>query len=131
MLSGLAELGVRLSVVSNKNGRYLREEASHLGWDKIFDRLVGAHDAEEDKPAPAPVRMALAGMDCPLAEAVWFVGDAAVDMECAANTGLIPVLLREEPPREQEFDRFPFFHHVKTCGELLSFVSQLTVAPKK
>lgn len=48
----LARTDIHLGVVSNKQGRFLRAEAAHLGWDRHFHRLVGAGDAERDKPAP-------------------------------------------------------------------------------
>jgi phosphoglycolate phosphatase len=32
---------------------------------------------------------------------VWFVGDTGVDMECAGNSGCVPVLLGGEPTSEE------------------------------
>ncbi len=125
MLESLIERGVRLGVVSNKNGRFLRQEAAHLGWERMFDRLVGATDAPRDKPAAAPVLLALAGMDCVAGETVWFVGDAAVDMECAGNAGCVAILLRPEGPRPGEFDGSPFHRHLKNCAALSGLVSEL------
>ncbi|WP_338056160.1 HAD family hydrolase [Telmatospirillum siberiense] len=125
MLRSLGASGVRLSVVSNKNGGYLRQEAARLGWQPLFDRLVGAHDAPRDKPAAPPVLLAMESMGCESGDPVWFVGDAAVDMECAANTGCVPVLLRCEPPRPGEFDGFPFRHRLENCAALSGLVSEL------
>jgi phosphoglycolate phosphatase len=125
MLDSLIEGGVRLGVVSNKNGHFLRQEAAQLGWEKIFDRLVGATDAVEDKPAVAPVSLALASMDCTAGESVWFVGDAAVDMECAANAGCVGILLRAEAPRPGEFDATPFRCYLPDCVALSGLVSEL------
>ena len=51
MLADFHAQGVYLGVVSNKKGEYLRQEATHLGWDRYFRRLIGALDAPEDKPA--------------------------------------------------------------------------------
>lgn len=124
MLEALADCGVRLSVVSNKNGGYLRQEASVLGWNRFFDCLVGATDAEEDKPAAAPVRLALKSMRCGEGESVWFAGDAAVDMICAANSGCIPVLLRADAPKAGEFDACPFHCHLEGCGALSALVRE-------
>lgn len=127
MLEELAGLGVRLAVVSNKNGGFLREEARHLGWDKLFDRLVGATDASQDKPAAAPALLAMEAMDCRPGADVWFVGDAAVDMECAANSGCMPILLRAEVPRPGEFDGQPVRCHVVHGSALLDLVRELLV----
>jgi phosphoglycolate phosphatase len=127
MLESMVGCGVRLGIVSNKNGRFLRQEVAHLGWESLFDRLVGATDAVQDKPAVAPVLLALDSMKCLPGETVWFVGDAAVDMECAANSGCVPVLLRTEAPRPGEFDSCPFRRHVENCATLSALVSELWV----
>ncbi len=125
MLRSLIAGGVRLSVVSNKNGRFLRQEAAHLEWQPLFDALVGATDAPQDKPAAAPVRLAMAAMGCAADDPVWFVGDAAVDMECAGNTGCVPILLRAEAPRPGEFDAYPFRRHLQDGAALSGLVSEL------
>ncbi|MGE0650413.1 MAG: HAD family hydrolase [Alphaproteobacteria bacterium] len=92
-LAGLKGLGLYLGVVSNKNGHFLRAEAVALGWDGYFGRLVGATDAATDKPAPDPVHMALDGSGIPAGRDVWFVGDGAIDVQCALAAGLTPVIL--------------------------------------
>lgn len=93
VLEWLAGQEIWLGVVSNKNGRYLREEASVLGWDRYFGRIVGAGDAARDKPACEPVHMALDGSGLAAGTDVWFIGDGAIDIECAAGAGLTPVVL--------------------------------------
>ena len=80
-------------MVSNKTGPVLRREAAHLGWTGYFARLVGAGDAAADKPDAAPVDLALDGSGIVCGDAVWYVGDTAIDMECAANAGCVGVLL--------------------------------------
>jgi len=110
MLSELTGMGVYLAVVSNKRGDYLRKEAEHLGWDRHFGQIIGANDAERDKPAIDPVHMALAGgpefIDTWTVPDVWFVGDADIDMECALNANCTPVLLRQRDPEKDEFKKF-------------------------
>ncbi|HEX9808621.1 MAG TPA: HAD family hydrolase [Alphaproteobacteria bacterium] len=92
-LAWLDEAGLYLGVVSNKAGRYLRAEAACLGWDRHFDAIVGATDAAEDKPAVAPVRLALAAGGPEPGPRVWFVGDGAIDVQCALNAGLTPIVI--------------------------------------
>ncbi|MXP63856.1 HAD family hydrolase [Roseomonas sp. M0104] len=82
-----------LGVVSNKQGPILRREASHLGWDIRFGALVGAGDAAADKPAAAPVLMALERLGVAPGPAVWFIGDTGVDMQAARAAGCSAVLL--------------------------------------
>ena len=80
-------------VVSNKQGPLLRAEAAHLGWAAHFGALVGAGDAERDKPDAAPLLMALGMLGVPASGAVWYVGDTALDMEAARAAGCLAVLL--------------------------------------
>jgi phosphoglycolate phosphatase len=93
LLKGLAGEGVYLGVVSNKHGEFLRREAQELRWERHFARLVGAGDAAQDKPAPAPITMALEGSGITAGAEVWFVGDALIDVECARNAGCVAVLV--------------------------------------
>ena len=82
-----------MAVNSNKQGPLLRAEAAHLGWADLFRALVGAGDAEADKPDPAPMRLALAACGVPAGMAVWYVGDTALDMQAARAAGCAAVLV--------------------------------------
>jgi phosphoglycolate phosphatase len=106
LLQALSESGVFLGVVSNKTGVLLRREAERLGWTSYFGSIVGAGDAAADKPAAAPALLALAAGGIAAGEAVWLVGDTAVDMQCAINAGCLPVLLGGTP-RAAEFAAAP------------------------
>ena len=119
-LSALAgQAGRYMAVVSNKKGDLLRREAAHLGWDRFFARLVGAQDAARDKPAPEAVTLALEGSGLAPGPEVWFVGDTDIDMQCAVNSGCIPVLVRPHPPHQGEFgDAAPRLHY-PDCTALL------------
>jgi phosphoglycolate phosphatase len=93
LLDVLHQHGVRMAICSNKAGPALRREVKHLGWRHYFVDIVGAQDAEKDKPDCAPVRLILranALMDR-TAEEIWFVGDTASDMQCALRAGIMPV----------------------------------------
>jgi len=121
LLGALAEDGYYLAVVSNKIGRILRCEAEHLCWSRYFRRMVGAGDASADKPHPAAVHAALcdSGIDPTTA---WLVGDTALDIECAAAAGCVPVLLSmrvEETPNASPSFRF------SDCASLLRGIRDL------
>lgn len=81
------------AVVSNKQGALLRAEAAHLGWAGHFAALVGAGDAAADKPAAAPLLLALEACGVRNGPAVWYVGDTALDMQAARAAGCGAVLL--------------------------------------
>ena len=113
--------GGKTGVVSNKTGTILREEINHLGWGGYFAAVVGAGDADRDKPAPDPVYKALADMKIRYennrpAACVWFVGDGDADMECAAAAGCLPVRVANE--NKDGADVLT----VKNCTELLSIL---------
>lgn len=103
-LAWLAGEDIYLALVSNKTGEYLRKEAAALGWQDYFGQIIGATDAPADKPAPEPVHMALAGSGITAGPDVWFIGDAAVDVQCALAAGLTPVAL-ESPEIRAELVR--------------------------
>jgi phosphoglycolate phosphatase len=106
MLRALGADGHYLAVVSNKTGAVLRSEAAHLGWSPLFGAIIGAGDAHTDKPHAAPVELALKPSGIAPGADVWFVGDTAIDMECALASGCVPVLLGEADG-SAEFAKFP------------------------
>lgn len=122
MLARLSETGLYLGVVSNKTGEYLRLEANHLGWARYFGRLVGATDAPADKPAIAPVDLALAGSGVARGADVWFVGDTAIDIECARNAGLAAIAMGDLPSDSPEFARQAPDVVLKACRDLVILV---------
>lgn len=125
MLRDLHAAGLYIAVVSNKKGDYLRAEAARLGWQGWIRRLVGAFDASRDKPAVEPVHLALEGSGISPGTAVWFAGDADIDIECAANAGCVPVLVREEPPAADEFPGHSPVLHVSGCMTLSKVLQTL------
>ena len=124
LLSQLQARGHYLAVVSNKTGRVLRREAAHLGWTGFFSRLVGAGDAAADKPDAAPIRLALEGTELEPSDA-WYIGDTALDMECAANAGCLGVLLGALDQSDVAFARFPPALQFSACGTLAQHLKGL------
>ncbi|MFV3130094.1 HAD family hydrolase [Niveispirillum sp. KHB5.9] len=125
MLRTLHGLGIRLGVVSNKTGRFLRAEADMLGWTPLFDALVGATDAVADKPDPAPVHLALKPMGFEPGPDIWFVGDADVDMEIAHRTGLTPILVGDTPHVGDGLGRFPPALCLEGCAAISSLAARI------
>lgn len=126
LIESLHGLGVRLGVVSNKSGRHLRAEAAHLGWDRFFDgRLVGAGDADRDKPAVDPVLLALKGTGVVPSRAVWFVGDTWVDVACGRAAGCHTTLVGGSGPLGEGFAGHPPDVRFRSLNELLDVVRAL------
>jgi len=80
-------------VVSNKTGRFLRAEVSHLGWADFFATVVGAGDAAADKPDPAPILLALGNLGAVTGSDIWYLGDTASDMQAARAARVTGVLI--------------------------------------
>ena len=125
MLAFLRSLGIYLGVVSNKNGNLLRKEAAFLGWTGDFGAIIGATDAEKDKPDPAPIFLALSDSGFTTGEDIWFVGDAPSDMECAHRAGVLPVQIVTKFTDHQQFQNFPARISFDNATELQNFISLL------
>ena len=97
LLEALFEARTPMGIVSNKLGDLLRREVAHLGWSERFFGIVGAQDAEFDKPDPAPIRLLLekAGIDA--GPAVWVVGDTDIDMRAGLAAGCSVLLVGPGP----------------------------------
>ena len=122
-LRALHAQGHYLGVVSNKRGYLLRQEVDYLGWSEWFGAAIGATDAPRDKPAPDPVLMALKPGGLKPSAAVWFVGDADIDMVCAHNSGCTAVLVAKEAPVAGEFHSDPPDRHFSDLASLLAALS--------
>jgi phosphoglycolate phosphatase len=83
-----------IALVSNKNGDFLRKEAEFLNWTPRFQSIVGATDAEADKPDPAPVHLAMLPINLPLGPEIWFIGDSGTDMATARACGCTAILVQ-------------------------------------
>jgi phosphoglycolate phosphatase len=111
-------------VVSNKAGRYLRAEVVHLGWESYFGSVVGAGDAEADKPDPAPILMALEQLGFPAGKDVWYLGDTALDMVAARAAGVTAVLVGDAS-HDGGVERAVPDLHVHSAHELTAWLKSL------
>lgn len=128
VLAEARQAGFHLAVLSNKTGRILRLEATHLGWADYFVRLVGAGDARADKPDPAAMRYVLEGSGLAGAD-VWYIGDTALDMECAARAGCVGVLIGEPDAEDKGFLDFPPQHRFADVTALGRYLRRRGSAP--
>ncbi|MBW8309087.1 MAG: HAD family hydrolase [Candidatus Paracaedibacteraceae bacterium] len=120
LLKRLADNKTPMGVVSNKRGATLRKEVTHLKWDQFFCALIGAGDAAKDKPHPAPALLALKTLGMEASSAIWFVGDAPVDWQCAEAVGCWPIPVGLGHP---EANFYP--QAVKNCEDLEKILSKL------
>lgn len=116
---------VPMGVLSNKRGRYLRAEAEKLGWRDWFFGIVGAGDAQEDKPAKISIKTLLDSGSFESGEGVWLVGDTHVDMQCAHEYGCIPVFLTNGGANLPDSCDYKAKKSFTDCSEMTIFVQEL------
>jgi phosphoglycolate phosphatase len=120
LLQTLHQADCPMGVVSNKSGPFLRAEVAALGWQHYFRRVVGAQDAEADKPHPACVGLVLASAGLQAGPEVWLVGDTALDMECARAAGCTPVLVGTPV---DDLSAHPPAHHARDLAALRHLIT--------
>ena len=125
MLSRISNCIPILGVVSNKTGKLLRKEATHLKWDRFFLELIGAGDASRDKPSPAPVELFIKNNGLKIDSIIWYIGDADIDIETARNSGCLAVLLHANCPEPSNFGEFLPEITLSGCEELAALVETL------
>ena len=93
LLNFVKSLNIPQFLVSNKIGATLRKEVKKLQLEHYFFSVVGAQDANFDKPSREPADFALMGSQIdPKKHHIWFVGDTIADVECAHNLGACPII---------------------------------------
>jgi phosphoglycolate phosphatase len=133
LLKEVRAMGLYSVVVSNKKGPNLRAEVEHIEWGEYFDALVGAHDADRDKPHADPVLLALKDLPVEPSSNVWFIGDSGIDLECAMNTGCTGILYGEPGNDHPEFSPthfqgFPYHAHVHDHAQTIELLKRIANA---
>lgn len=91
VLQALREQGVKLVVLTNKEGRYTDTVLAAHALGPLFDRVISGDTLPVKKPDPAGVRACLDQFQVPVSRAL-FVGDSSIDAATARNAG-VPVWL--------------------------------------
>ncbi|MFN7003438.1 MAG: phosphoglycolate phosphatase [Roseinatronobacter sp.] len=109
-LDALRRQGLRLGLCTNKPLRPTQAVLAHLGWDGLFETVIGGDSLPVAKPDPAPLLAVLDGMGLGLPEIV-YIGDSETDAETAeragARFGLYTEGYRKTPP-EALYHQFRF-----------------------
>lgn len=91
VLAALRTEGVKLAVVTNKEGRYTETVLAAHQLGPLFDRVISGDTLPVKKPDPAGVLACLEQFQVPAGRAL-FVGDSSIDAATARNAG-VPVWL--------------------------------------
>ncbi len=86
-LTALRERGVKLAVVTNKEGRYTTTVLDVHQLAPLLDSVVSGDTLPTKKPDPAGIQRCLAQFDVPPERAL-FVGDSSIDVATARNAGV-------------------------------------------
>ncbi|MCW5654530.1 HAD family hydrolase [Hydrogenophaga sp.] len=87
VLQALRGAGMKLAVVTNKEGRYTRAVLDAHGLAPLFHRVISGDTLAVKKPHPAAVDDCLLHFGVDRARAL-FVGDSSIDVATARNAGI-------------------------------------------
>lgn len=125
VLEVLRDLAVPCGVVTNKKRDLVEAEIKNYSWDHFFISVVGAGDAEEDKPSSAPLLLAIekSGLDFDFDD-IWFVGDTDNDLGCANSAQVKTILIHDGPKSADLLEKYKVHLHQKNCSEFARFLLQ-------
>jgi len=94
LLLAIKERGHRLVLASSGKPRHVDAAVELLQARDIADAITSSEDAEETKPAPDLLQVALAKLGAPTDAASVMVGDSVWDVEAAKNAGMPAIAVR-------------------------------------
>ncbi|MEZ5813524.1 MAG: HAD family hydrolase [Alphaproteobacteria bacterium] len=118
-------LEIPCGVVTNKKRALVEAEIAHYGWQDYFSSVVGAGEAEADKPSSAPLLLGVerAGFDFAFSD-IWYVGDTDNDLACANDAGVRSILILDQPKAADLLAKYKVDLHQNNCGEFAGFLLQ-------
>jgi phosphoglycolate phosphatase len=102
-LTALRAQGWRLAICTNKPHGPALTVLAHLGWQGLFDAVIGGDSLPVVKPDPAPLHAAIAGLG---GGPVVYVGDSEVDAQTALAAE-VPFALYTRGYRRGPVDTIP------------------------
>ena len=130
VLGLLKDFAVPCGVVTNKKRELVEAEIEHCGWRDFFTSVVGAGEAAADKPAAAPLMLAIerAGLALPAAE-IWYAGDTDNDLRCGHAAGVRTILIAPQPQAADLLAKHKVSLHKNNCAEFAEFLLQYGAKP--
>lgn len=115
---------IRMGIVSNKKAHFIREELRHQRFGECFSVIVGAGEAEADKPSCALLRLAVEKISSQAItpEAIWFIGDTENDLACARNYGAKAVFLKGHADTQKLIDAYNPYISFDNYSQLKEFL---------
>ena len=110
MMSGAKEVldfclkkGITPLLITNKTGKYIKEELEYLGLEHYFKKIVHAGQTREDKPHPTACR-ALFDSCLPPSGEIIIIGDGASDVEVAKFYGAKSIIYKSKAKGDYNID---------------------------
>lgn len=114
----ITSLDLELGVVSNKRHPTLNLEVDQMQWRDHFVSIVGAGQAERDKPAPDPLLMAMNEIHPKLqGHEILYVGDTETDLKTAKAVGADAVFLQIEGHRPDLLETYQPSYYFNSLEE--------------
>lgn len=118
-LVALRERGVKLAVVTNKEGRYTATVLDVHQLSPLFDRVVSGDTLPVKKPDPTGIQSCLDAYAVPPHRAL-FVGDSSIDVATARNAGVTVWVLPYGYNMGQPIEACAPDRVIVDCSELLN-----------
>ena len=119
------EHNIPCGVVSNKKRDLIEAEIENYGWQSYFISLVGAAEAQSDKPSSLPLKLAVErmGVDFDPSD-IWFVGDTDNDLACSNEFGTQTVFIEKRSLYEKLSKDFKIDHYFTDTKAFYDFLLQ-------
>jgi phosphoglycolate phosphatase len=117
-ISELQQRGYRLGIVSSGNSIRLAREIANVGFDNVFEAVVGHEQMENRKPHPEGLETALRLMSRSR-ECSCYIGDAPEDIEMGKRAGMLTVGVRSAYPTNWKLKSAAPDIYVESLIELL------------
>jgi phosphoglycolate phosphatase len=90
LLQQMADNGIRMAVISNKQEALSRLILESLGVDGFFGIIAGGDTFDEMKPSPLPLLKVVEGFSCSQSDSV-MVGDSINDIQAGNRAGITTI----------------------------------------
>jgi len=126
ILDYLKAQNMTMAVVSNKRHDVLIKEIKTLGWMDYFEVIVGAGEAEKDKPSEIPLLLALSRLDTPLNPSeILYIGDTETDLLCGKNAKAKTVLVQSDKPRPDLIEKYAPYRSYTALNDFVRDVMEI------
>lgn len=90
LLQQLADGGMRMAIISNKNEALSRLILKTLEIEAYFDLIAGGDSFAEMKPSPLPLTKIITAFNCAPAHAI-MIGDSINDIQAGNRAGIVTI----------------------------------------